>query len=83
MTILCMDLEVASISYTGNKFILVVIDEVTSFMVTILIHQPRSEEIGDALIKHIFTKYSMPGYMIMDQIIALCPITYSRNVGFK
>ena len=36
-------------------------------MATILIHQSRSEEIGDALIGHVFSKYSIPEFMIMDQ----------------
>ena len=39
------------ISYKGHKFMLVVIDEVTCFMVTIPIYQSRSEEMYDALIE--------------------------------
>ena len=44
--------------YNGQKYILVVIDEVAKIMVTLPIHQSRSEEIGDALIEHVFSKYS-------------------------
>ena len=29
--------------------------------------QARSEEVGEALIEHIITKYGTPEYMIMDQ----------------
>ena len=31
------------------------------------IHQARSEEIGDALIDNVISKYGIPEYMIMDQ----------------
>ena len=31
------------------------------------IHHSRSEEIGDALIEHIISKYCIPDYIIMDQ----------------
>ena len=37
-------------SYKGHKYILCIIDEVTNYLITVLIHQFRSEEIGDALI---------------------------------
>ena len=67
MTRLSIDLKVMSRSYKGHKFILVVIDEVNNFMVTIPIYQSRSEEIGDALIEHVFSKYSIPECIIMDQ----------------
>ena len=62
-----MGLKVMSSFYRGLIFILVVIDEVTNIMVTIPIHQSRSEEIGDTLIEHVFKKCSMPEYMIMHQ----------------
>ena len=67
MTRLSMDLKLILRSYKGHKFILVVIDEVTNFMVTIPIYQSRSEEIGDALIEHVLSKYSVPECMVMDQ----------------
>ena len=53
MTRLSMDLKVMPKSYRGYKLILVVLDEVTNFMVTIPIHQSRSEEIGHALIEQV------------------------------
>ena len=54
-------------SYKGYKFILCIINEVTNYLITVPIHQPRSEEIGNALIHHFISKYCMPDYIIMDQ----------------
>ena len=39
----------------------------TNYLITIPIHQARSEEIGDALIDNVISKYGIPEYMIMDQ----------------
>ena len=39
-------------------------------MVTIPIYQSRSEEIGDAFIEHVFSTYSIPEWMIIDQGIS-------------
>ena len=44
-----------------------IIDEVTNFLGTVPIFQARSEEIGEALLEHVITKYCMPRYLIMDQ----------------
>ena len=54
-------------SYKGHKLILCIIDEVTNYLITIPIYQAKSEEIGDALIGNIITKYCIPEYIIMDQ----------------
>ena len=54
-------------SYRGQRFILCIIDEVTNYLITIPIHQVKSEEIGDAIIKHIISKYCIPEYIIMEQ----------------
>ena len=54
-------------SHKGHKFILCVIDEVTNYLITMPIHQARSEEIGDALIDNVISKCGIPEYMIMDQ----------------
>ena len=62
-----MDLKVMPKSHQGHKFILCVIDEMTIYLITIPIHQARSEEIGDALIDNVISKYDIPEYMIMDQ----------------
>ena len=44
-----------------------IIDEVTNYLITVLIHQSRSEEISDALIENVVSKYYVPNYIIMDQ----------------
>ena len=36
-------------------------------MITIPIHQSRSEEIGNALIENVISKYCVPDYIIVDQ----------------
>ena len=40
-------------SYKGYKYILHIIDEVTNYLITVPIHQTKSEEIGDALIENV------------------------------
>ena len=54
-------------SHKGHKFILCVIDEMTNYPITMPIYHARSEEIGDALIDNVISKYGIPKYMIMDQ----------------
>ena len=54
-------------SYKEHKYILCVIDEVTNYLVTVPIHQAKSEGIGNALIENIITKYCIPEYIIRDQ----------------
>ena len=53
--------------YKGNKYILCVIDEVINYIITVLIHQVKSEEIGNALIENNITKKFIPEHIIMDQ----------------
>ena len=67
MSRLSMDLKVMPRSHKGHRYILCIIDEVTNFLVTVPIFQARSEEIGEALIENVITKYCMPEYIIMDQ----------------
>ena len=64
---LSMDLKVMPRWYKGHKFILCIIDEVTNYLITVPIHQSRSEEIGDALTENVISKYCVPNYIIMDQ----------------
>ena len=64
---LSMDLKVMPRSYKGHKFILCIIDEVTDYLITVLIHQSRSEDIGDALIENVISKYCVPDYIIMNK----------------
>ena len=54
-------------SFRGHKFILCIIDEVTKYLITVPIHQTKSEEVGEALIENVITEYSVPEYIIMDQ----------------
>ena len=54
-------------SHKGHKFILCTTDEVTNYLIMVPIFQARSEEIGEALIENIITKYCIPEYIIMDQ----------------
>ena len=65
MSRLSMDLKV--ISHKGHRYILCIIDEVTNFLVTVPIFQAKSEEVGEALLEHVITKYCIPEYIIMDQ----------------
>ena len=60
---------------------LCIIEEVTNYLVTVPIHQAKSEEVGDALIENDITKYCVPEYIIMDQDGAFMPslMTYLLN----
>ena len=64
---LSMDLKVMPRSSKGHKFILCIIDEVTNYLITVPMYQSKMEEVGEALIEHIITKYCIPNCMIMDQ----------------
>ena len=64
---LSMDLKVMPRSQKGHKFILCIIDEMTNYLITAPIHHSRSEEVGEALIEHIISKFCAPNCIIMDQ----------------
>ena len=64
---LSMDLKVMPRSHKGHKFILCIIDEVTNYLITVPIFQAKSEEIGEAPIENVLTKYCIPEYIIIDQ----------------
>ena len=66
-----MDLKVMSRLYIGHKFILCIIDEVANYLITVPIYQAKSEDIGEALIGNVITKYCIPEYIIMDQNSAI------------
>ena len=68
-------------SNKGHKFILCIIDEVTSYLITVSIQQAKSEEIGEMLIENIITNYCIPEYVIMDQNSAFMSslMTYLLN----
>ena len=61
---LSMDLKVMP---KGHKFILCLINEVTNYLITVLMYQAKSEEVGEAVIEHVITKYCIPEYIIMDR----------------
>ena len=67
MSRLSMDLKVMPRSHKGHKYILCIIDEVTNFLITVPIFHAKSEEVGEALLEHVITKYCIPEYIIMDQ----------------
>ena len=62
-----MDLKVMPRSGKGHKFILCIIGEVTNYLITVPIYQSKTEEVGEALIEHIITKYCIPNCILMDQ----------------
>ena len=63
---LSMNLKVMPKSYRGDRYILCVIDEVTNYIIMAPIKQSKSEEVGEALINSVFSKYFIPDYMIID-----------------
>ena len=78
---LSMDIKVMPKSYKGLQFILGVIDEVTNYMITVPIYKSRSEEIGEALIENVISKYCVLDYMIMD--MESVPMSTLMNYLFK
>ena len=64
---LSMDLKVMPRSQQGHRYILCIVDEMTNYLVTVPLYQARLEEVGEALIENVITKYCTPDYIIMDQ----------------
>ena len=62
-----MDLKVMPKSSKEHKFILCIIHEVTNYLITAPMYQFKVEEVGEALIEHVITKYFIPDCIIMDQ----------------
>ena len=54
-------------SQKGHWYSLCIIDEVTNYLVSAPLYQVKSEEVGDALIEHIISKYGTPEYIMMNQ----------------
>ena len=50
-----------------QKFILCIIDEMMNYLITIPIYHLRSEEVGEALIEHVISKYCAADCIIMVQ----------------
>ena len=62
-----MDLKVMPRLQMGHKFILWIIHEMVNYLITVSIYHSRSEEVGEALIEHVISKYCASDYIIMDQ----------------
>ena len=67
MSRLSMDLKVMPRSQKGHQYILCVIDEMTNYLITAPLYQARSEEVGEALVENVISKFGTPDYMLMDQ----------------
>ena len=67
MSKLSMDLKVIPRSQKGHKFILCIIDEMMNYLITVPIYRSRSEEVGEALIEHIISRFCAPDCIIMEQ----------------
>ena len=64
---LSMNLKVMPKLSKGHKYILCLIDKATNYLITVSVYQSKAEEIGEALIEHVITKYCVPDCIIMDQ----------------
>ena len=67
MSRLSMDLKVIPRSQKGHRYILCIIDEVTNYLIATPLYQAKSEEVREAIIENVITKFGTPDYMIMDQ----------------
>ena len=56
MSRLSMDLKVMPRSHKCHRYILCIIDEVKSLLITVPIFQARSEEIAEALLEKCYNK---------------------------
>ena len=55
------------VSFEGFKYILVVVCEVSSYMVAVPLRQERAPEISRALVDRVFAYFGMPAMLIVDQ----------------
>ena len=78
---LSMKLKVMPRCCRGHRYILCIIDEVTNYMITAPIKQSRSEEVGEALINDVISKYCIQDNMIMNLDSAF--ISLLMNYLFK
>ena len=67
MSRLSMDLKVMPRSQKGHQYILCIKDEMTNYLITAPLYQARSDEVREALIENVISKFGTPEYMIMDQ----------------
>ena len=85
MSRLSTDLKVMPRLHKGHKYILCIIDEVTNFLVTVPIFQAKSEEVEEALLEHVITKYCIPEYIVMhkDSAFMSSLMTYLHRLDIK
>ena len=62
-----MDLKVMPRLGKGHKFILCIIDEVMNYLIMVPIYQSKVEEVGEALMEHVITKYCILNCIVMDE----------------
>ena len=67
MSRLSVDLKVMPRSQKGYQYILCMIDEMTNYLIIAPLYQAISEEVGEALIENVISKFGTPDYMMMDQ----------------
>ena len=67
MSRLSMDLKVMPRLQKGHWYILCVIGDMTNYLITAPLYQARSEEVEEALIENVISKFCTPEYMIMNQ----------------
>ena len=67
MSRLSMDLKVMPRLQKGHQYIFCIIDEVTNYLIATPLYQAKSEEVREAIIENVVTKFGTPDYMIMDQ----------------
>ena len=57
----------AVVESLSNNTANVLFQRIPAYLITVPIYHSRSEEVGEALIEHIISKYCAPGCIIMDQ----------------
>ena len=67
-----MDLKVMPKLQKGHWYILCVINEMTNYLITAPLYQARQEEVGEALIENVISKFGMPEYMIILVFSYIC-----------
>ena len=70
MSKLHCDIKYMYTTRTGHRFILVIADEVTNYLVTIAFYRRTSHKVGEALINYVFCKYGPPSYLKFDEDLA-------------
>ena len=67
-----MDLKVMPRSQKGHKFILIIIDEMANYLITVPIFQSRAEEVGEALIDMLYQSFVLQTVQLWIKIEHSC-----------